>query len=220
MFLSFLALVPLTCHAATTTTTAPATTTTTTSTLQQPSAIDMLRGLGAQQQFETSDNKNHFTDPTAIEAAADRGDAIAQYNMGHQYESGQGAGKNLTEAAKWYRKSAQQGYARAQYNLGFFYDQGLGVPQDYEQAYFWWTLAAKSEASYVSKRDSLELFLSSDQIASVHDKVAAWKPVEAAQTATKDAESSRIANEHKDCQETNQSSCDDENFHGHGHQAP
>jgi TPR repeat protein len=191
------------------TTSVPATNTTANPN-QPSSAIDALRNLGRGQSFEnTGAQRSNFTDPAAIEAAANRGDAIAQFNLGHQFESG--AGKDFTEAAKWYRKSAQQGYARAQYNLGYFYDQGYGVPQDYEQAYFWWTLAAQSgDAAYASKRDSLELFLSSGQIAGVREKVAAWKPASAKDTADPLA---LQPHKHRDCKDAGQGACDDEQLH-------
>jgi hypothetical protein len=215
--LAALLLLSTPCQAASTpssvisTTSVPAATTNTTTNLNQPSsAIDALRNLGrAQSPEDTAAAKSNFTDPAAIEAAANRGDAIAQFNLGHQYENG--SGKDFVEAAKWYRKSAQQGYARAQYNLGYFYDQGYGVPQDYEQAYFWWTLAAAAgDAAYAHKRDSVELFLNSGQIQGVREKVAAWKPASARDTADPSA---LKPHKHRDCKEAGQGACDDQELH-------
>ncbi len=202
--LAALLLLPASGIAATATTATPVT-----NSINQPSAIDALRNLGrAQSPEDVAPPKSNFTDPSAIAAAADRGDAIAQFNLGHEYESGQGQPKDFTEAAKWYRKSAQQGYARAQYNIGYLYDQGIGVPQDYEQAYFWWTLAAKSgEAAYASKRDGVELFLNTGQIDSVRQKVAAWKPL----TASESADPSALKpHKHRDCKDAEQGACDDQ----------
>jgi hypothetical protein len=40
---------------------------------------------------------------------AEGGDAIAQYNLGVEYASGQGVLQDYTEAVKWWRKAAEQG---------------------------------------------------------------------------------------------------------------
>ena len=50
-------------------------------------------------------------------ALADQGDAIAQYNVGFMYDTGNGVPENDAEAVKWYRKAADQGLAKAQFNL-------------------------------------------------------------------------------------------------------
>jgi hypothetical protein len=65
-----------------------------------------------------------------IKKQADKGDAKAQYDLGEAYYNGDGAPKDYTQAAFWYRKSADHGYARAQYNLGYLYYTGMGVSQD------------------------------------------------------------------------------------------
>ncbi len=63
---------------------------------------------------------NAFAAPDFDEtmAAANQGDAYAQYNLGVMYANGDGVPENDAEAVKWYRKAADQGYAVAQYNLG------------------------------------------------------------------------------------------------------
>jgi TPR repeat protein len=50
------------------------------------------------------------------------------------YEQGIGLSQDLSEAARWYRKSADQGNELAQLNLGVAYDNGLGVQQDFAEA--------------------------------------------------------------------------------------
>ena len=42
-------------------------------------------------------------------AAAEQGDADAQYNLGVCYDDGKGVAKNKQEAAKWYRMAAANG---------------------------------------------------------------------------------------------------------------
>ena len=47
-------------------------------------------------------------------AAADRGEAWAQFNLGLAYDKGDGVEKDLREAVRWYRKAAEQGDKEAQ----------------------------------------------------------------------------------------------------------
>ena len=76
-------------------------------------------------------------------AAADKGEAWAQYNLGNMYANGEGVPEDDATAVKWYTKSAEQGYADAQLNLGFMYDNGYGVPEDDATAVQWYTKAAE-----------------------------------------------------------------------------
>ena len=73
---------------------------------------------------------------------AEKGDADAQYNLGHLYRQGLGVPKDLAEAARWYAKAAGRGVPNAQYNLALMYAQGQGVRQDLVLAYMWFSLAA------------------------------------------------------------------------------
>ncbi|MHA1108407.1 MAG: tetratricopeptide repeat protein, partial [Alphaproteobacteria bacterium] len=74
---------------------------------------------------------------------AHRGDPNAQYDLGLLYGSGNGIAKNLTEAAKWYRRAADQGHARAQAMLGVLFNSGQGVPRSQIEAIKWWRRAAQ-----------------------------------------------------------------------------
>jgi TPR repeat protein len=73
---------------------------------------------------------------------AHRGDSGAQYDLGLMYGSGNGIAKNMTEAAKWYRRAADQGHAKAQAMLGVLFSSGQGVPQSHVEAIKWWRRAA------------------------------------------------------------------------------
>jgi hypothetical protein len=78
-----------------------------------------------------------------IKEKATRGDAVAQYNLGGNYELGcSGVKKDLSQAKYWYEKAAAQGLAVAQYNLGLMYATGNGVKQDLSQAKYWYEKAA------------------------------------------------------------------------------
>ena len=63
-----------------------------------------------------------------------KGDSIAQNNLGHCYQHGQGVDKDYKKAFEWYFKSASNGCAEGQCNLGYCYQKGIGVDKDYKKA--------------------------------------------------------------------------------------
>lgn len=75
-------------------------------------------------------------------AAAERGEAKAQLDLGTRYARGKGVERNDAEAAKWLRKAADQGLARAQLDIGVLYATGRGVPRDDAEAAGWYRKAA------------------------------------------------------------------------------
>ena len=74
-------------------------------------------------------------------AQAEKGNSVAQYNLGYCYANGEGVEKDKEQAVFWYRKAAEQGNAVAQYNLGLCYINGEGVAKDVIEAYAYWSLA-------------------------------------------------------------------------------
>ena len=66
--------------------------------------------------------------------------------------NGEGVPEDVTEATKWFRKSAEQGEAKAQSNLGVLYANGDGIPEDNVLAYMWWKLAA-AQGHEVAKKN-------------------------------------------------------------------
>ncbi len=68
---------------------------------------------------------------------AEKGHAVAQYNLGLMFRRGQGVPQDNTKAVKWCRRAAEQGLVSAQNNLGFMYERGRGVPKDYAKAVKW-----------------------------------------------------------------------------------
>src|ERR1700732_2132083 len=74
---------------------------------------------------------------------ADKGDALAQFNLGQMHARGLGVQRDYTEAIAWLRKAADQGLAIAQHYLGLAYTDGDGVPQDDAEAARWFRLAAE-----------------------------------------------------------------------------
>jgi TPR repeat protein len=75
-------------------------------------------------------------------AAANRGDKVAQHNLGACYYNGTGVVQDYKQAVYWFKKAAEQGVKESQFCLGECYYYGEGVAQDYKQAVYWWTKAA------------------------------------------------------------------------------
>ena len=74
--------------------------------------------------------------------AADRGLAMAQFNLGTMYENGGEVAKDLKQAFKWYQLAANQGNVYGQQSLGIMYFSGKGTKKDYMQAIKWFRKAA------------------------------------------------------------------------------
>ncbi|MEC7120449.1 MAG: tetratricopeptide repeat protein [Pseudomonadota bacterium] len=86
-----------------------------------------------------------------LQAAAQAGNAHAQFFLANRYKTGQGVPQDMNQAFAWYLKAAEQGAAPAQLNIGQMYAQGRGVNRDLNQAKNWLQRAAKqgdNRASY------------------------------------------------------------------------
>ena len=67
--------------------------------------------------------------------AAERGDRLAQYNLGVAYSQGRVTGRPAPKAALgWYRRAAAQGHASAAYNAGVLFSNGAIGAVDLERA--------------------------------------------------------------------------------------
>ena len=75
-------------------------------------------------------NKDYQTAFREWKAAAEAGQAEAQFDLGLLYAEGLGTRRDLAEAAKWYRKAADQANAQAEFALGQMYSRGWGAPRD------------------------------------------------------------------------------------------
>ncbi len=105
-----------------------------------PVFADTAAGLAA---FKSKDYQRAYKE---WKAAADAGQAEAQFDLGVLYAQGRGVRRDLTEAANWYRKSAEQGNAEAEYALGQMYLLGWGVPRDEADAVRWFQMANSVES--------------------------------------------------------------------------
>ncbi len=97
---------------------------------------------GAFDQAKTAHERGDYAAEVAIfRPMAEKGSAIAQFNLGVLYDRGQGVPQDNALAMQWYRKAAEQGLPQAQVNLAIMYEEGQGVPVDNVQAYLWYALA-------------------------------------------------------------------------------
>jgi len=78
----------------------------------------------------------------ALQAAADQGDAVAEYRLGRHYFARTGSLPNYPKAIEYFQKAAAQGNAEAEIMLGAAYGQGRGVPRNLANAVAWYRKAA------------------------------------------------------------------------------
>jgi localization factor PodJL len=74
--------------------------------------------------------------------AAENGDVRAMHNLGVYYFRGEGGGRDLPTAVKWFEKAGAAGVVESQYNLGLIYQSGSGAPKDLAKARMWFQRAA------------------------------------------------------------------------------
>ncbi len=79
--------------------------------------------------------------------AAEKGEGIAQFNLGQMYIQGQGVEINYKESAKWFRLAAAQGVAIAQYQLAMMYYLGRGVQESNVIAFALYQISAAGNSS-------------------------------------------------------------------------
>lgn len=73
---------------------------------------------------------------------AEAGDAKAQFDIAHMYETGDGIRADIRQAVGWYKKAGEQGHAASQFQMGWMYANGIGLRQNYQAAAKWYRLAA------------------------------------------------------------------------------
>jgi len=85
-------------------------------------------------------------------AAADQGDAEAQFQLGVMYCTGGDVPQDLAQANSWYLRAAEQGHRYAQYNIAVMLFHGQGIRQDRAAAFAW---SAKAAAQGVPEAEVL-----------------------------------------------------------------
>jgi S1-C subfamily serine protease len=117
-------------------------------------------------------------------AAAEKGDAKAQYNLGVCYANGTGVEHDSVEAVKWFFKAAEQGDAKAQFKLGYSYLKEIGIGRDYVQAYKWFRLSSiRGNDLAKAYLPILERAMTRDQIAEAERLTREFKSHKAGETA-------------------------------------
>ena len=117
---------------------------------------------------------------SATSAAADEGDAAAQFRLGLTA----GVPQDHAEAVRWYRLAADQRHPQAQYNLGLLHATGEAVEQDYRTAHMWFNLAAvpfpasatRNRSAAIRSRDLMAGKLSRQEIAEAEKLARDWRP--------------------------------------------
>mgnify|MGYP002397836563 CR=1 FL=1 len=74
---------------------------------------------------------------------AQRGNVVAQSNIGYRYITGSGVRRNPQEAVKWLTKAVEQGDIEALVNLGLIYKNADGVSRDRAKAQNYFLTAAE-----------------------------------------------------------------------------
>lgn len=97
--------------------------------------VASLAFLCATWSLPAQDTNSNFQ---ATQAAADKGDAKAQCELGNLYEKQ----RSYVKAAEYWRKSADQGYAPAEVAIGFAYGSARGVGRNVPVAISWYRKAA------------------------------------------------------------------------------
>ena len=82
-----------------------------------------------------------------LAALAENGNVDAQYNIARMLQDGDGAAKNPSEAAAWFRKAAEQGDKESQYYLGLMYLRGEGVAANEAEAHKWFAMNRQSHCA-------------------------------------------------------------------------
>ncbi|HEV2394340.1 MAG TPA: SEL1-like repeat protein [Verrucomicrobiae bacterium] len=77
-----------------------------------------------------------------LKAAAEKGDADAQWRLGECYREGEGGNQDFKEAFKWHSLASENGHAEAAFRLGTYFGNGHGVEKDLQKAKEMYELAA------------------------------------------------------------------------------
>lgn len=134
--------------------------------------LDLAAWADFQAGMDANNREDYATALREWRPLAEKGDALAQYNLGVLYRKGRGVPQDDVQARKWYDKAAAQGQAKAQYNLGTLYYNGEGVPKDYKQALRWFRLAADQGEAVAQTKIAI---MYEDAQGVPHDLVQAYK---------------------------------------------
>ncbi|RHZ73546.1 hypothetical protein Glove_230g157 [Diversispora epigaea] len=81
----------------------------------------------------------------ALAFSAEKGNLVAQSNIGNCYKDGTGIAKDETKGFQWFIKSALAGNIEAMCSFGYGYGNSIGVGKDEKEAFKWYLKAAEKE---------------------------------------------------------------------------
>jgi TPR repeat protein len=108
-----------------------------------------------------------------LRSAAEKGDAVRQYELAQRYQLGIGAPKDEAESLKWLRRAAEAGSQWAQFDLGDRYAHADGVGEDAELARKWYRRAAE-QGHFRAQRKVGEAYLLGEGVPRDCAQAAAW----------------------------------------------
>ena len=105
-----------------------------------------------------------------VASQAEEGDLFAQLELARIYKNRSGAGKNLAEAKKWFKKSAEQGYWLAMNYLGevCYFEEN-----DKENAVAWYIKAAE-QGYAIAQKHLGDCYYFGEGVEEDEDKAAYW----------------------------------------------
>lgn len=107
--------------------------------------------------FGTDDIVQDFEEAFYLfQLEAEKGNALAMFNMGRIFADGLGVEFDIEESYKWYEKALnafhkvedRKPWNYTEYRIGKIYSQGLGTEIDYERAVYWLTLSAEERYKF------------------------------------------------------------------------
>ncbi len=114
--------------------------------------------------------KDYGTAMKLLMPFAQRGDPVAETDVGMMYYGGLGVPLDRAEGVKWFMSSAKQGTLGGEVDMGIAYATGEGIGKDRLQAYMWFSLAAdQGSASGVRYRDRIATELKPDEVRRAQD---------------------------------------------------
>jgi TPR repeat protein len=107
--------------------------------------------------YGTDDVVQDFEDAFCLfQSEAEKGNALAMFNMGRIFADGLGVEIDMEESYAWYEKALnafhkvedKKSWKYTEYRIGKMYSQGLGTEEDYEKVAYWLTLSAKERYKF------------------------------------------------------------------------
>jgi len=165
---------------------------------QNREAVGQLRiAAGTDEEAALPTDTSELT--RGLRAAADKGDAVAQFLLGHAYQVGLGLPKDMTETSHWYalaaearpanatqaavkdfpqafeayRKLADQGDEKAELYLGLTYDLGQDVPRNVVEAARWYRKAAAQGSGSAASNLGV-IYFNGDGVPKDSAEAASW----------------------------------------------